>query len=663
MTISPRSRALRIAPYGGANLDPIANFASVAALRAFSTKGLIGGELAEISGDVYYFDRNATGTDDASEIIKPDVDGGRWLNLVGYDSAQIDNVALLRATDFSDAAHGAALRLTNYAVENDGGGGPLIIDKNDTTTNDDGGNTFVTYNGIRVKRTKKVFDVRKFGARGTFHDDTASIQACVTAAGAYALATGYPVIVTIPAGQYVLSSTITASGSNIAIRGDAKSSVLLMRLSDYGDTISLTGNNVTVSDFTCYTAAETTSGAHIKITGGSNMVCENLFLRRQFGGLNMIGGQARIISCDIETGAEFTQFRSGSYNMKFEYNSGSGIALPGAVLTSVTCYSSADGGQVFPASFFPPEYGIQILAGDSIRFSNCYSGNAKNNVFIKSTASHQLTDISFCQFFSDGYFTGGPSEYGVRIEDDGSANANFKYIRFVDSFIGGIHYLPATTNTGRAVSINTSKLLGFSFLGGQIADSGKEAFDITNANNISIGGGLQIFNSNKSNTSAGVIAFSGACKYITVTNSIIGASTDTYVPSVCVNLAGTTDNVVITGNTLRSVTNLPIGVSTTGVNLTIENNTNETHPNIPSAATLELPANDDFWYVTGTTNISAISGGWRNRKVTLRFAGVLTMSNGGHLVIAGGTFVTTQNDTITLVFDGSDWFEMSRSIN
>jgi hypothetical protein len=75
-------------------------------------------------------------------------------------------------------------------------------------------------------RAADVVNVKDFGAVGNgVADDTAEIQAAV----AYALANAKPVY--IPAGTYLVSSTITA-GSSITIRGDGKSSTLKPTISN-----------------------------------------------------------------------------------------------------------------------------------------------------------------------------------------------------------------------------------------------------------------------------------------------------------------------------------------------------------------------------------------------------------------------------------------------
>jgi len=85
--------------------------------------------------------------------------------------------------------------------------------------------------------------------------------------------------------------------------------------------------------------------------------------------------------------------------------------------------------------------------------------------------------------------------------------------------------------------------------------------------------------------------------------------------------------------------------------------------NVASAATVTLPAGgSDFITITGTTTITSITASWIGRRVTLHFSGALTVTDGSNLLLAGN-FVTTADDTLSLVCTGTNWVEVSRSVN
>ena len=83
---------------------------------------------------------------------------------------------------------------------------------------------------------------------------------------------------------------------------------------------------------------------------------------------------------------------------------------------------------------------------------------------------------------------------------------------------------------------------------------------------------------------------------------------------------------------------------------------------IASAATVTLPALGSLFRITGTTNITSITASWNGREVTLRFASTPTLTDGSNLRLAGN-LEATADDTITLVCDGTNWYEAQRSVN
>jgi hypothetical protein len=83
---------------------------------------------------------------------------------------------------------------------------------------------------------------------------------------------------------------------------------------------------------------------------------------------------------------------------------------------------------------------------------------------------------------------------------------------------------------------------------------------------------------------------------------------------------------------------------------------------IASATTTTLAPVGDYFSITGTTTITSVTKSWVGRRVTLVFTGILIFTDGSNLKLAGN--LTTAADTsITLVSDGTNWIETSRSVN
>ena len=112
--------------------------------------------------------------------------------------------------------------------------------------------------------------------------------------------------------------------------------------------------------------------------------------------------------------------------------------------------------------------------------------------------------------------------------------------------------------------------------------------------------------------------------------------------------------------------NVGIGDPTPEVLLDVEGGTFTVadSSNVASTTTTALTVGNLF-HITGTTTITTLNtcdSGNNGRLVTLIFDGVLTFTDGNNHVLAGD-FVTTANDVIQLACDGTNWYEISRSVN
>lgn len=84
---------------------------------------------------------------------------------------------------------------------------------------------------------------------------------------------------------------------------------------------------------------------------------------------------------------------------------------------------------------------------------------------------------------------------------------------------------------------------------------------------------------------------------------------------------------------------------------------------VASASSIYVPQDMDMIPISGTTGITSIdTTGQAGRTITLQFAGALTVTDGSNLKLAGD-FVTTADDTLMLTCDGTNWYEVARSIN
>lgn len=101
----------------------------------------------------------------------------------------------------------------------------------------------------------------------------------------------------------------------------------------------------------------------------------------------------------------------------------------------------------------------------------------------------------------------------------------------------------------------------------------------------------------------------------------------------------------------------------TGLNQVIRGNaTSPESVTVASAATITLPTDKEFVTIGGNTNITSVVASWPGRTVTLLFTGTPTFTDGSNLKLAGN-LVATADDTISLVCDGTNWYETARSVN
>lgn len=176
--------------------------------------------------------------------------------------------------------------------------------------------------------------------------------------------------------------------------------------------------------------------------------------------------------------------------------------------------------------------------------------------------------------------------------------------------------------------------------GGIDVDAGTNGIDV-----LATGGAVTIGSTKNAASSIALTANGGADETIVVTNTQgTGAGAVTLTAT-----AGGITQTVAAGKaiTLNGTTNLKVG------------------SNVASPAGGELDLGDgNYFYITGTNNITSIAAAdaTDGRMIVLRFADVLTFTDGNNLKLAGN-LSTTADDTITLICDGTNCYEMARSVN
>jgi hypothetical protein len=463
----------------------------------------------------------------------------------------------------------------------------------------------------------------------------------------------------IPAGSArTLTATITNNSAGVLIQGAGMWNTIITRATDYGHTFSFTGNDVTgavlsdcgIRNLSIKSTALTTSGAHIHTNGIARFVCSDIYMLQGFMGFQCLGLTAAYIS---NIYLVFTNLFGGSATGRRFMEFASAAAT----------YGHPSSGDVFVSDFNVrgntpsqnTEYGINIESSDGLWFNNGHIGNTSvanirispdhaidhiglvffNSVMCDEGAGYSVyldgdTNQAVNIFFDNCSFKGGGvCQYGVTT----SAVANFYGIQFNNCAISEF------LNTG--IFIQSPDFLRWSFCNARVF-----------ANSFATPGGYPGI---RLETGVQYGEFNGGSSgnhNLTIT----GTKTD-YGLSVGTVTNIRVDGMDLTGNVTGSI--LEPGSLTS---FYLRNIVSQDSVSVASAATLTLPYEHDFINITGTTGVSNIQVQYSGRRVTLKFADILTVTDGGNLRLASN-FTTSADDTLSLICDGTLWYETGRSAN
>ena len=129
-----------------------------------------------------------------------------------------------------------------------------------------------------------------------------------------------------------------------------------------------------------------------------------------------------------------------------------------------------------------------------------------------------------------------------------------------------------------------------------------------------------------------------------------------------ININAGTDNVVACNNVFGAgQTNT---ITDSGTRTKMYGNSDGLTYDVVAATTTTLPITGNYFNITGATAITSVTASWAGRRVVLKFASKPVFTAGNNLKLAGGAdFNSTALDCISLVCDGTNWFEESRSAN
>ena len=340
----------------------------------------------------------------------------------------------------------------------------------------------------------------------------------------------------------------------------------------------------------------------------------------------------------------------------------------------------------------------QILGFDKAIYSNLYARPRFNNLWMDNTNNIEISncfDIPYinqchCWPFSTIEYVsnGGSSTQLYRNGKSFYLHDTADWANITNCFAFGYQngfYLNLVNNAtltncnvdGDIINPNTTAYTIFScngtrIIGGTIAAQTVRGIELASVDNsITTIIGVVLFGLAPSST---CISISGGDINIS-TSSFSGSNTGIAVNNANSKIIDGGGNIFYSSvNTPFSVNVLTNNISTNNI-ISLQSNgssllgTNLLPKTIASASSLNLPINSpgNLFIISGTTGIGSLLTGWAGRTITLLFQQNLTLFNAigfqGAMRLNGGiNFNTNSGSTITLVHNGTQWYEVSRSI-
>lgn len=576
------------------------------------------------------------GTDTFFEVAtaNPIVIGTTALSIVGVQSSAIADI-LARLADPTSASNGDAMVAVKSTLA-----GAVARTQHD--------------------KNAEVISVLDFGAvadgavaAGTGTNNTPFFQAAINALGGRGT-------LFIPAGVYRLSAQITIP-SNITVKGAGNFVTILTCPPSFDDATGLVrlngaGGPPTVVEDLCVSGPVGGAGSN---SAGIVSVANGSFIRNVW--VTAFKTNVTLSSTDnFLLGSAIEEAVSGGVAVLVTvpdvtvadcvlYNSYIGLLVQGAAFADGTISISN------VRSIACAYIGFYISSSSNVQLSNCSVGhNNFSRVTYAAMNIESSTNVVVSNFIAR--VGSGPSASSIGIRCLNSSALLLTGCQ-VSTFLDGIQL-----NSCSSTTVSSCHATGNSRYG--IYSSGGDQVLITGCSASGNGGGGA--------TDAGIYTLNSA-GFATYTITGCKATQAGGGPQEYGIFASVTDNGAssgftnVTGNHCRYNGSLDLAIANKVDNINARDNfygsMNPANVTVSSASSITLPFSSDVISITGTTGITSITATYNDRRrVTLIFAGALTMTDGSNLKLAGN-YTTTADDTITLVCDGTNWYEVSRSAN
>lgn len=607
--------------------------------------------------------------------VAKQIGGGRGLGAAtmssGDSTPTVANLDMLTTagsttiTDFDDGREGQKVIVRRGTTDIKIADNPAKIDCGGYDRTLTAGNpvaTFISVGGVWVDINCAAANERTLGLQGAgciypelvYNDASSGAQTANTArlnaAAALAVAGNLRRIV-IGAGAVYVNGTINATDSTL-FDGQGEG-VTYISPSHSGDVFSFApaGTNINVQrcgirNMTVYHTGEPSSGALLHMDRAHHCSISNLELVGGYICLHLESPvHNRFVNVDCAADGQFTSYKSNSALMKI--NQKSGAAIP-AETHFVHCDWRGQAGN------YRLDYAVLIQECDGIWFTNCHFGFSRTAglALRPGTTTSNLGGVYAVNCYLDtvqfaGLVVAEPSNYtgnfgGHRLEFvtvyNSQVGAYWSCASAYKSTLGGGLW---STFTQHGIQISKGNLLRI------------DSVHISEVN-IANGGGH------------GVIIDGGAsCNDIEILDTCIYKGATSYAPAA--GITTTSGNTKIVGRGLRfDQTTLDIQRGDSSKDSYFEIVSSDKHYPTYSAgsggALFLSPGHKAYMLGTANNVTSISSNGFWGERVVLMASGSVTVVNGNNLKI-GSDFAMVANSVLELMFDGTNYRQISRSQN
>ncbi len=483
-----------------------------------------------------------------------------------------------------------------------------------------------------------------WGADGTdATDDTAAIKKAI------ASLTGGGTIY-FPTGTYLLSSALDVSGlDRLNMIGAGVDLTIFKSTSPTADVFYTTGGQSQrwqrFKDFTVDSTVAKTAGAHFNFLGNQyRTTIENVKLQNWHKGIVFASYEMCWITRPHIATPSVGADAAIQVGIKAAAAQGANLYISEGFLRGT---DGTDG--VSPTSTAVGDYGVAIYDADAVMMSNMDIGG-----FVKNDLLIDPNSRSSNHYFDNVWLDATKEDANVRIQGAGIKTE----IVFANSWLASGGKMASGNPKANALVISGSgPYRGVEFTGNRFFNSAGTGIVIDAANGFP---GLFTGNIIQNNGTSGIAGENYGMKIATPLNTpsvnvfsssfVENNGDDIYVTASARNYS--IQNVSLTG----SMTNL-------GAAKRISDIVSDASNVIASANTLNIPSFGELYSITGTTNIGGMTATWPGHTVTLKFNNVLTVVDDSQNLRLAGNFTTSANATLTLICDGAEWIEVSRSIN